>query len=205
MCYAPRTPWGVWQFWGAEMEAIAIPLRGVMINASYTYTDAIFTEFLEQEFDALGKPIFDANGQPVLQNVASKRPVSLTPAHKIAVGITYTAPPTSTGVFSAHLDTFWQDDQNLFTQPLPNGVGYRNIQGSAYAVVNGRLQFTEIPLQKGTLDIYGFAKNLLDRDYRTFAIDFGDALGWQGATFGDPRTFGMGLTYNFNAGPVAAR
>jgi len=192
------------QFWGAEMELTAIPLRGVMLNATYTYIDAIFTEFLEQEFDAQGQPVYDANGQPVLTNVASQRPVALSPAHKISGGITYTAPPTSAGVFSAHLDVYWQDDQVLFNQPLPNGTGYRNTPGQAFAVVNGRLQFTEIPLQNGTLGIYAFGKDLFDRDYPTFAIDFGDALGWQGETFGDPRTFGVGLTYNFNAGPVGA-
>jgi len=192
------------QFWGAELDATAIPLRGVVVNLTYTYINAMFTEFLEQQFDAQGQPVYDANGQPVLTNVAGQRAVTLTPAHKLGLGITYTAPPTSAGVFSAHLDAFWQDDQTLFVQPLPNGTGYRGIDGWAYAVVNGRLQFTEIPLQKGTLDIYAFGKNLFDRDYRTFAIDFGDALGWQGATFGDPRTFGLGLTYNFNAGPVGA-
>ena len=192
------------QFWGAELEATAIPVRGLMLNASYTYIDAIFTEFLEQEYDSQGRPVYDANGQPVMTNVAGQRPVSLTPAHKFGMGITYTAPPTSAGVFSAHVDTFWSDRQSLFTQPLPNGTGYRNINGWDYAVLNARLQFTEIPLQKGSLDIFAFGKNLTDTNYRAFAIDFGDALGWQGATFGDPRTFGMGVTYNFNAGPVSA-
>ncbi|MFN8627242.1 MAG: OmpA family protein [Candidatus Binatia bacterium] len=191
------------QYWGFEFEGTAIPVRGVVLNATYSYINAMFTEFLVQDYNAQGIPIFDANGQPVTTDVAGTRPVTLNPAHKVGGGITYTAPPTSAGVFSAHLDVYWQNDQVLFTQPLALNSGFRNIDGQAYAVVNGRLQFAEIPLQKGSLDLYAFGKNLFDKNYRTFGIDFGDSLGWQGATFGEPRTFGMGLTYNYNAGPVS--
>jgi len=81
---------------------------------------------------------------------------------------------------------------------LPGNAGVRNTDGWAYAVVNGRVQFVEIPLQKGSLDLYAFGRNLFDRKYRTFAIDFGDSLGFTVANFGDPRTFGVGLTYNFS-------
>jgi iron complex outermembrane receptor protein len=183
--------------WGAEVEASAIPLRGVEVDATYTYSNAKFTEFLSQAFDAQGNAIFDSNGKPVKTDVSDQRPLVLNPDHKFSVGVSYTAPPTSVGTFSARVDTFWQNDQILWTTPLPGNTGVRNVDGWAYAVVNGRIQFTEIPLQKGSLDIYAFGKNLFDRKYRTFAIDYGDALGFTNTSYGDPRTFGMGVTYNF--------
>ncbi|MFN8627244.1 MAG: OmpA family protein [Candidatus Binatia bacterium] len=190
------------QLWGAELEALAIPYRGVIVDASYTYSDAMFIEFLEQAFDSQGKPVVDGNGNLVKTNVAGIRPLTLNPKHKFNVGIGYTAPPTSMGVFSARVDTFWQNDQIIFTQPLPGNTGVRNVDGWAYAVVNGRLQFAEIPLQKGSLDLYAFGKNLFDRKYRTWGIDFGDALGFTTAAYGHPRTFGVGVTYNFTEGAV---
>jgi iron complex outermembrane receptor protein len=143
--------------------------------------------------------MFDpVTGQPVTTNTADQHPYPLASPHKVSLGATYTAPPTSSGIFSAHIDTYWQDDVVLFTQPLAGNTGSRNVNGWAYAVVNGRLQFAQIPLAHGTLDVAVFGKNLFDRKYRTFAIDFGDSLGFQTATFGDPRTFGVGLTYNFS-------
>jgi len=186
------------RIWGSEVEATAIPLRGVEIDASYTYINAKFTEFLEQAFDAQGRPIVDSNGNLVKTDVSDQRPLTLVPAHAFSIGVSYTAPPTSVGTFSARVDTFWQNDQILFTTPLPGNAGVRNTDGWAYAVVNGRVQFVEIPLQKGSLDLYAFGRNLFDRKYRTFAIDFGDSLGFTVANFGDPRTFGVGLTYNFS-------
>ncbi|MFN8625814.1 MAG: OmpA family protein [Candidatus Binatia bacterium] len=188
------------RIWGAEVEATAIPLRGVEVDATYTYCNAKFTEFLEQAFDAQGRPIEDSNGTLVKTDVSDFRPLTLNPKHKFSVGATYTAPPTSAGVFSARVDTFWQNDQIIFTVPLPGNAGVRNVDGWAYAVVNGRLLFSEIPLQKGSLDLYAFGKNLFDRKYRTWAIDFGDSLGFTSAAYGTPRTFGLGLTYNFSEG-----
>ena len=191
------------RIWGAEIEAMAIPLRGVMVDATYTYCNAKFTEFLEQAFDAQGRPIVDSNGNLVKTDVSDQRPLTLNPEHKFSVGVSYTAPPTSVGVFSARVDTFWQNDQIIFTVPLPGNTGVRNIDGWAYAVVNGRIQFTEIPLEKGSLDLYAFGKNLFDRKYRTWGIDFGDSLGFTSTAYGTPRTFGVGMTYNFNQGEVA--
>ncbi len=182
------------QFWGAELEATVIPLRGVMIDANYSYSNAMYTEFLSDAFDDQGKLITG-----VKTNVAGQRPVTLNPDHKFGVGVSYTAPPFSFGTLSGRIDAVWQNDQEVFTVALPLNAGVRNIHAGNYAVVNGRVQLAEIPLQKGSLDISAFGKNLLDRKYRTYGIDFGDSLGFTGATYGDPRTFGLQLTYNFTA------
>ena len=111
------------------------------------------------------------------------------------MGLSYTAPPTSTGTFSAHIDTYWQDKVVFIVNNLTPGA--QADEGWAYALVNGRLAYTGIPLQKGTLDVAVFAHNLLDRKYRTFGIDFGAGLGYAGDIYGDPRTFGVQLVYNF--------
>jgi iron complex outermembrane receptor protein len=190
------------RFYGVELEATVIPLRGLELNASWAYLDAKFKEFLEQEFTPDGQPVWEnppTNTIPKLVNTADVRPFTLTPEHTITVGGTYTFPPTTAGTFSAHLDMFWSDDFVIFTEPTEFGRATREIHGPAYAVVNGRLRFVDIPLAQGTLELEVFGRNLFDRNYRTFGIDFGDSLGWQGAIFGDPRTFGVGMTYRFTA------
>ncbi|MBP1687048.1 MAG: TonB-dependent receptor [Deltaproteobacteria bacterium] len=179
------------EYWGSEVELAAIPVRGFEATVNYAFLSAKYLEWNTQKF-VNGQPQFDANGKPVVENVANQRKVPYAPSHTVTVGLTYTAPPTTTGVFSAHLDTFWTHD--FVGHPEPP---YDDAQW-AYAVVNGRLQFIEIPLQKGSLDVAVFGRNLFDRKYRTNGFSLG-ALGFAVDGYGDPRTFGLGLTYHFTA------
>jgi len=180
---------GTSEYWGSEVELAAIPLRGLEATVNYAFLSARYLEWNSQKF-VNGVPQFDANGNPVIENVARQRQVPYAPSHTVTVGVTYTAPPTTTGVFSAHLDTFWTHD--FVGHPEPP---YPDAQWS-YAVVNGRLQFVDIPLEKGSLDIAVFGRNLFDRKYRTNGFSLG-SLGWAVDAYGDPRTFGLGVTYHF--------
>jgi iron complex outermembrane recepter protein len=156
-----------------------------------------YTKWLDQEFDAAGNPVFDSKRNPVLVNVASQRAFPFSPQNQATVGLTYTAPPTTTGVFSAHFDVNWTDKTIFIANNQTPGA--QADEGWAYALVNGRLAYTGIPLQKGTLDIAVFGRNLFDRKYRVYGIDFGSQLGFAGNLYGDPRTFGVQLSYNFTA------
>jgi len=180
------------EYWGSEVEVVAIPIRGVEATANYTYLSAKYLEWNSQKF-VNGIPQFDPNtGQPVTENVANQRQVPYAPSNTFSIGATYTAPPTTTGVFSAHLDMFWTDNFLGHAEPP-----WPDAQWD-YAVVNGRLQFVDIPLQKGSLDLAVFGRNLFDRKYRTNGFSLG-SLGWAVDAYGDPRTFGVGLTYHFTA------
>jgi iron complex outermembrane receptor protein len=184
------------EFWGFELEAVALPLRGVEASLNYSYLNSRYLKWSAQKFDANGAVFTGPNNDiPVMENVANQRDVPFAPDHNISVGLTYTAPPTTAGVFSAHIDAYWQDSVvNHPVRPQPDREGN-------YAVFNGRLQFVNIPLQKGSLDLALYGHNLLNRQYRAFGYDLGDpkagGLGWSNNVFGDPRTFGVQLTYNF--------
>ena len=180
------------EIWGSEVELAAIPLRGLELGVNYGLTLPTFNEYLEQAYDPItGLPLI---GKTV--NVADQRQFASTPEHTLTVGATYTAPPTSVGTFIAHVDTYWQDRIHL--DPIEDHPS----QGS-YAIVNGRLLFVGIPLQKGSLDVAVFSRNLFDRWYRVIGFSFGQGLGWEGGLQGEPRTFGVQLTYNFTAGEAA--
>jgi iron complex outermembrane receptor protein len=185
------------EIWGGEFEVAAVPLRGLEVTASYALIDPKYKEWLDQKFDASNKPVFGPDGQPVLEDVKDRRSFPYAPKHQASFGLGYTAPPTASGVFSAHLDVYWQDKVTFIAND--DTPGARADRQSNYALVNGRLQFVGIPLQKGSLDIAVFARNLFDKKYRNFAIDFGPSFGFSANNYGPPRTFGVQLTYNWAA------
>jgi iron complex outermembrane receptor protein len=185
------------EIWGMEFEATAIPLRGLEATVSYSFLAPKYTKWRDLKFDANGNLMVDANKNPILEDVADKRAFAHTPQNQATVGLTYTAPPTSAGTLSAHIETYWQDKVVYIVNNLTAGA--QADEGWAYALVNGRLQFAGIPLQKGRLDLAVFGRNLLDRKYRTYGIDFGPQFGYAVNNYGNPRTFGLQLTYNFTA------
>jgi iron complex outermembrane recepter protein len=192
------------EIWGFEMEAVALPVRGVEATLNYSYLNSKYTKWSAQKYDAQGQPVWlnpcgpggapgvNCNTQASMENVANQRDYPVAPDHNISVGLTYTAPPMSAGVFSAHVDAYWQDSTVFHpVRPQPDMAGN-------YAVFNGRLQLVDIPLQKGSLDLAVYGRNLANRQYRVMGFDLG-ALGWAVNTFGDARTFGLQMTYNFTA------
>jgi outer membrane receptor protein involved in Fe transport len=106
-------------------------------------------------------------------------------------------PPPCPPAGPAHFDGYWQDKVTYIANDQT--AGGQGDQGWNYAIFNGRLQLAEIPLSKGSLDLSVFGYNLFDRKYRTYGIDFGAQLGIAGNQCGPPRTFGIGLNYNFTA------
>jgi iron complex outermembrane recepter protein len=183
------------EIWGTEFDGTAIPFRGLEATVSYSFLVPKYTEWNDIKFDAAGRPVFDSKGNPVLESVGNQRSFPFAPHHQGTVGLTYTAPPTTTGTFSANLNVYWQDKTTFIANNLTPGA--QADEGWAYAVVNGRLAYTGIPLLHGSVDIAVFGRNLLDRKYRVRGVDFGSAIGIADNIYGEPRTFGLQLIYNW--------
>ncbi len=92
--------------------------------------------------------------------------------------------------WSADLDWNYTDDRVLYTEPAQN----LHSQLDDYALLNGRLSLTELPLGNGSLEVAAWGKNLTDEEYRVSTIPF---LIWTVSYFGAPRTYGMEVSYKF--------
>lgn len=168
------------EVWGSEVEVRAVPLRGLEVNATYGLTLASFKKWME-----LGK------------NVADQRRFPFQPDHSATLGLGYTAPPTASGTFSANVYILWTD--RIFFTPNSTTPAAWRIRSPSYYLVNGQVRFVQIPLTKGSLDLAAFGRNLFNRSYRTYGMDY-SAFGFGTNNFGPPRTFGLQLTYNFAEG-----
>ncbi|MFN8625262.1 MAG: TonB-dependent receptor [Candidatus Binatia bacterium] len=178
------------EIWGMEFEGTVIPFRGLEADLTYAFLAPKYTKWTDLVVDPVTGQILGS------ESVADQRSFPYSPNHQISGGLTYTAPPTTTGTFVAHLDVYWQD-LVTFT-PANLTPGSQADEGWAYAVVNGRLAYNGIPLSKGSLDVAVYGRNIFDREYRVHGLDFGPGLGFSGNKYGDPRTFGIELVYNFS-------
>jgi iron complex outermembrane receptor protein len=161
------------EMWGAEVEAAAVPIDNLNLRLAYALLRPEYTRFIR-------------NGVDVTDTAAFVN----SPEHTINVAGAYSI-PTDYGVFTIAADGYWQDDEDylLFDNEF--------IHASDYFVWNGRLQMAEIPMFSGYLDLSLWGRNLFDRKYKTFGIDFGDLVGVAGNTFGKRRTFGFDVTWRW--------
>ena len=174
------------EVWGSELEVTALPVRGVEVDVTYGLTLGSYKKWDE--------PSLDTNGNIVFTNIANQRVFAFQPEHSASLSLSYTAPPTTTGTLSGNVDLSWFDRQ--FFNPNSTTPAAWAMRAPSYYIVNGRVQFAQIPLAKGSLDIAVFGRNLFNRSYRVWGVDF-IAFGYAANIFGPPRTFGLQLTYNF--------
>lgn len=178
------------QIWGAEVEGLAVPIAGLQLRAAYSLLLPEYKEFLEQKRDENGNPVLDEQGNPVLEDVSDDRVFVMSPKHTVTAGISYTRPLSRIGVLSASLDAYYQDNVNFLVEN--NDIMRQN----GYVLVDARLGLGQIPLQEGFLDLALWARNIFDRKYRDFGIDFGQ-FGYAGNTYGEPRMFGLEAVYRW--------
>jgi iron complex outermembrane receptor protein len=119
----------------------------------------------------------------------------LAPEHSATGSLDYTRPMTY-GVFSANANVQYQDSTNSGVT-LPTGyLDERTLVGA-----NLSLSEIELGAGYGQLRVQLWGRNLLDQEYYIGNIRQGqfDTLGFTSgvATFGDPRTYGITLQYEY--------
>lgn len=163
------------EVWGAELEGVAVPIDNLTLRLAYALLRPEYTRFIRDGVDVSDVAAFVNS-----------------PEHTVNIAGSYSI-PTDYGVITIAADGYWQDDEDylLFDNEF--------IHGHDYFLANGRLQLGEIPVFAGHLELGLWGRNLFDRGYRTFGIDFGNLVGVAGNTFGDRRTFGLDVTWRWSA------
>lgn len=164
--------------WGAEVEAVVIPVAGLHLRTAYS--------LLRPEYTRLNLPQADGS----IADLRREGAFANSPEHTISLGAAYTAPETRAGLFTVAVNAYWQDHEDylLFNNDFIN-------QGD-YWLLGGRMQLAEIPGPYGSFDLVVWGRNLLDQSYRTFGIDF-NTLGFAGNIYGQPRTFGFDVIWRW--------
>ncbi|MBK6288914.1 MAG: TonB-dependent receptor [Gammaproteobacteria bacterium] len=174
---------GAGTYEGIEFDIAMVPVDGLTIDLTYGYLDAQFDEYM-----ALNP------ATNMLEDISNVTTVQQAPENSAALGVQYDFEPFSFGALSARMDMTYKDEVVFHA--------FQNQYDSAddHTLINGRLSLNDIKLgccEDGSLRVSLWGKNLMDEEYRQWGIDFA-SLGWAGNTFGEPRTYGLDVVYNYN-------
>src|SRR5690606_4027232 len=163
---------------GLEIENTILPLPNLALTAYYSYTDARFTKSID----------------PLNPLPAEKRFPDV-PEHKAGLTASYTLPiDESIGDISLSMAIAYQSRKG-FDQGSISPYAFQ----STYSLVNLRADWRHIA---GTgIDLAAFVKNLTDKEYFIGSGDLSapGSLGIVQGMYGEPRTWGIQIRYNFGA------
>lgn len=163
---------------GVEVETTALVTEQFQISMRYGYVDMEYARYL----DGQGNDISHIARAPY------------TPAHTASGTLQYAFEPWSFGRLSARIDIAYSDSYTF--NPI------RDIYANAgsHTLIDARLDLAGVRIGQGESRLSLWIKNIEDKEYRVWGIDFGvdgGALPFAGATYGDPRSFGVDLVYEF--------
>jgi iron complex outermembrane recepter protein len=152
------------------------------------------TEGAEMDFQALLSEVFTLEGSWGYRKTdddSNTNPKADDGVHQGSVSLIY-AQPVGWGYLDARLNASYQDDQ-LFSSSIYGNAESRTL-------LSARLGVSEVSLgDYGTFRAALWGNNLTDEEYREYGQDLGVNIGYgyAGASFGQPRTFGIDLVYEY--------
>ncbi|MGB1561664.1 MAG: TonB-dependent receptor [Sinimarinibacterium flocculans] len=165
---------------GAEIEATAL-FGELMLFASANYTDAEYQVFEGQIINP---------GQGVTTTDRSDEPFGLVPEASYAAGLQYNW-MTPIGMFVPRLQMYYRDE--LFT-----GLDYRAVEYPSSTIDEVTLWNARVTCFLGEhLSLAAFVNNLTDEHYFKSGFSVSAALGAATLVQGEPRTYGVELSWAF--------
>jgi iron complex outermembrane receptor protein len=166
---------------GFELELLAKPTESLTISLNYGYLDPEYDEFIDVD---------PFTGQ--VGDFKDSRDFPMSAENTASIGLEYAIGNFDWGTLTGRLDWSYQDEYVHYVNPNQNATSLLD----SYHLLNGRLTLSEIQVGDGqTLQIAAWGKNLTDEDYRVSTIPLVDM--WTVSYFGEPRTYGLELSYQF--------
>jgi len=174
---------------GLETELVVHMMSGLDISAGFGYVDPEYDEFIS--FDNL---------TGALNDISDDRAFEFTPETTYNLTLNYTFPQFSNnGTLNARLD--WSGQSKVrFT---PKISGNDDIAQDSYSLLNGRFSYSDIAVGDGYLTVSLWGRNLADEEYKIGGFEFditGFGLGRASTSqWGEPRTYGVDVSYRFGS------
>jgi len=177
--------------WGAELELLGAVADNITLGLSYSHISGDFDEY----------PDLCGTSGVCLDGSRNARRAN-SPDNQVNVFADASLAQLPNGELTAFVSVSWQDEYPeiaLWSNLVANNAYPRknpHQMMDARTLVDAQLAWEGIQFGEGTLKVTLWGRNLLDDDYPMYAINFG-ALNIITENYGDPRTYGVNLTYEF--------
>jgi iron complex outermembrane recepter protein len=166
---------------GFELDVTARLAQGLTAMLGYGYTHAVFDEVIDE---ISSSPTFG-------QDLADQYVMPYAPMHTYNATLDYVFPSIGVGTLRALVNYSWVDEQ-FGTAANGDMEGFKL---DDRAILNARLALEDIGVgSDGSLATSLWVRNWENEEYYAHAVSFGYA---RTATFGEPRTYGIDITYNY--------
>jgi iron complex outermembrane receptor protein len=158
------------KFKGVEGEIELLPVEGLRLAVDLTYMDA------EQSGAIIN---------PFTQTPVPGTSLPNAPEWKYNASAEYTFPKLSIGTLSVLAGYSFRDDETS-----NGGPGTAGDPRPSYSLINARVTLSDIPVGIGRVALALWGNNLADKEYQYYH-NFGAAI------FGQPRSYGVNVVYNY--------
>jgi iron complex outermembrane receptor protein len=197
------------EVYGAEVEARVEPLAGLvpeafdqlLLTARFGWLESEFLDFTNSQLRQFTLPGRRVATLPLLIDFTGNQLIN-APRFKLSLGAEWSFPLGSFGTITPRYDGAWSDD--IFFDAT-EGRGSVNVEGTTvlpdFAIGQPAFWLHNLSLQystpKANVELTAWVRNLTDEVYKTFAFDavnFGNVVV---NYVGEPRTYGLSLSFYF--------
>jgi iron complex outermembrane receptor protein len=169
---------------GLEIEQTISPTENLTIMLQYAYTDPEYKSWEDNGVDVSDTPFF------------------FTPEHAFTATISYRYPlEGNAGTLTMGASAAWQDDiwlnalqTSAIIDSVPRSI-HPTLQQDDYWLFGLTLGWEN--MMGSNLDLSAYAKNVTDEEYAVGGVMLYHTLGLSTKAFGDPRSYGVQLRYQF--------
>ncbi|WP_286828612.1 MULTISPECIES: TonB-dependent receptor [Kordiimonas] len=157
---------------GVELELAARPIPALNLQASVSYTDAQYDEYI-------GEGGVDISHERHLVNA---------PEWTLFAAVDYDIDLANGASILLHGDAAYR------SKTYPTVSSSEILVEDGYGLLNARVAYEAA---SGSWSLYAGVKNITDTRYRTHGFDLSASLGFQMGYYGAPRTWAAGLEFRF--------
>ncbi len=174
---------------GFEVELTALPLPNVILNATTSYTDARYDEFIAGDVDTSTLPPTPSTVDRSEEDFAGIPKLTYSFSAMVIV-------PSAIGDFAPRLSMYYRDEMFTGLDARAGDPEFVDLATIADVTLwNFRVGYT--PTDKDNIQVWLFVDNFTDEQYYQGGFSNTESLGAGSFVLGTPRTYGIEATYAF--------
>ncbi|NQX89268.1 MAG: TonB-dependent receptor [Halioglobus sp.] len=174
---------------GFELELTALPLPNVILNATTSYTDASYDNFIASDVDT--------DSIPPVQSTVDRSDEDLAAVPKLTYSLSAMAIlPTDVGDFTPRLSMYYRDKLYTGLDATAWDTQFRD-RATIDDVTLWNFRLGYIPPTWENIQVFLYVDNITDENYFQGGFSNTESLGAGSFVLGEPRSYGIEISIAF--------